>query len=70
MGKSYIIEVTDAGRKAFITEAAGELYLTLQQEEAARYPSELDAKCAMVYIGDRYQPKLVPADPCVLQELP
>jgi hypothetical protein len=60
MDKQFILEVTDKGQKAFITERSGELYLTRQREEAAVYRSELEAKCAFVYVGENYQPKIVP----------
>jgi hypothetical protein len=62
MDKGLIIEVTDKGQKAFITERAGELYLTRRQDEATVYRSELDAKCARVYVGDNYRPKIVPCE--------
>jgi hypothetical protein len=62
MDKGFIIEVTDQGQKAFITERAGELYLTCRREEAAVYRSELDAKCAFVYVGDHYRPTIVPCE--------
>jgi hypothetical protein len=59
MSQQWVIEVLDGGRPAFICEHKGELYLTWQRSEAAVYSSELQAKCAMVYIADRYQPHLV-----------
>jgi hypothetical protein len=62
MSQQWIIEVFDAGRPAFICEHKGELYLTCQRSEAAVYPTELDAKCAYVYIADKYQPRIVCLD--------
>jgi hypothetical protein len=59
MNQKWIIKVTDEGRPAFICEHGGELYLTRKRTEAAVYSTELDAKCAMVYVGDKYQPQIV-----------
>jgi hypothetical protein len=58
MNEKWIIEVVDDGRPAFICEHRGELYLTRRRSEAAVYTSELGAKCALVYIADRYQPRM------------
>jgi hypothetical protein len=58
MGGHYIIEVMDHGRRAFVAEAGGQLFLTRSLEAASRYPTELDAKCAKVYVGDNYQPRV------------
>ncbi len=66
MDQAYLIEVTDGGRTAFVTEKDGELYLTRQRQEAAVYSSELNAMCSLVYVADRYQPRLV----CVKQAGP
>jgi hypothetical protein len=60
MHQLYIIEVSDGGRRAFVTERRGELFLTRFRHESAVYQTELDAKCAKVYIGDRYHPRIVP----------
>ncbi len=54
-----MIEVRDRGQLAFIAERGGELFLTPHRKEAARYLTELDAKCAKVYVGDNYQPRIV-----------
>ncbi len=62
MSPQWIIEVLDKGMPAFICEHKGELYLTRQRSEAAIYPSELQAKCAVVYVADKYQPRLVRLD--------
>jgi hypothetical protein len=59
MDQSYIIEVTDRGKTAFVMEKDGELYLTFRRQEAAVYRSELDAKCALVYVADHHHPRLV-----------
>jgi hypothetical protein len=56
---TFIIEVTDEGKPAFVTEHEGELYLTRRREEAARYPKKLDAMCALVYLPEGYRPRLV-----------
>jgi hypothetical protein len=60
MNQQWIIEVVEGGGTAFITERRGELYLTRDRSEAMRYPSQLDAKCAKVYVPDRYQPCIIP----------
>ncbi len=59
MNPKWIVQVVDHGRPAFLCEQGGELYLTRQRSEAAIYPTELDARCAKVYVGDRYRPTLV-----------
>jgi hypothetical protein len=59
MSRQWIIEVVDGGRPAYICEHKGELYLTRQRAQAAVYPTELAAKCDYVYVGERYQPRLV-----------
>jgi hypothetical protein len=62
MSQQWIIEVIDDdGRPCFICEHEGELYLTRHRSDAAVYPTELDAKCALVYIADKHQPRLTPA---------
>ena len=57
--KKWIIEVVDQGRPAYVCEREGELYLTWRRSEAAVYATELDAKCAKVYVADHHQPRLV-----------
>lgn len=59
MNERFIIEVTDGDKRAFVTEKAGDLYLTFRRREATEFPSKLDAMCAFVYIEDRCQPRLV-----------
>jgi hypothetical protein len=59
MSQQWIIEVVDGGQRAYIREHKGELYLTRKRSEAAVYATELDAKCAFVYVGHRHQPRLV-----------
>ena len=60
----YIIEVVDRGNSAFITESSGQLHLTRNREAATVYVSELEAKCAQVYVGEHYQPRIVSTE-CV-----
>jgi hypothetical protein len=62
MSGSYIIEVIDRGEPAFLAEEGGELFLTRRREEATAYATELDARCAKVYVGDNYQPRIVPLE--------
>ncbi len=59
MKAAYVIEVDDGGQRAFVTERGGELFLTPLREEAAVYGTELEAKCAKVYVGDNYSPRIV-----------
>jgi hypothetical protein len=65
MSEQWMIQVVDEGRPAYICEQKGELYLTRQRSKAAIYSTELDAKCAQVYIADKYQPRLVKLDDSV-----
>jgi hypothetical protein len=58
MSQQWIVEVQDKGRPAFLCEHAGELYLTRHRAEAAVFHTELEAKCAFVYVADRYQPRI------------
>jgi len=59
MNQQWIIEVLDGNEPAYVTEHRGELYLTQYRRIAARFPTELDAKCTKVYIPDKYQPRIV-----------
>ena len=63
MSESYIIEVINQGERAFLAEVDGEFFLTRRRDEATAYPTELDAKCAKVYVGENYQPQVVLAQP-------
>jgi hypothetical protein len=65
MEQQWIIAVLDGARPAFICERDGELYLTRHRSDAAVYSTFLDAKCASVYIGDRYQPRIIPSEESV-----
>jgi hypothetical protein len=65
MIRRWIIEVVDGGQSAFICEHRGELYLTRRRAEATIYSTQLEAKCALVYITDRYQPRIIPVDESV-----
>ncbi len=60
MDQRWIIEVVDDGRPAFICEHKRKLYLTRERSEAALYPTELDAQCAKVYVGDGYRLRVIP----------
>jgi hypothetical protein len=63
MNQKWIIGVRDdEGRPAFVCEHGGELYLTRTRIEAAVYSTELDAKCAMVYVADKHRPRLIVVD--------
>jgi hypothetical protein len=60
----FIIQLTEfrpPTGTVYIAERDGEFFLTPDKAQATRYPTELDAKVARTYIGDEYEPVIVPA---------